>query len=233
MLRSVKWPAPLFVSVLVAAALVGCLCPPCPVEPGQATTAQAPAAAEATPAAPGGRYVIWDGETAGAAGKGWASCDKAPNCKSVFSKESAVGVDGTAGLRFHGEGPGWIGGGWNWFGWGSETAGTDLTPYSHFAFDIRVEPSAAAESAVDPDAVSVALGCSKGKQTSGDVSIRRYEKDFNDGKWHHVAIPIEAFTRGKGAVFDPKTAWEFRIFQWSDAPRNFTIFVDRIVLEKQ
>jgi hypothetical protein len=200
------------------------------VEPGPTTTAKAPAASEAAPAAAGARQVIWDGKGAGAGAQGWASCDQKGSCKSVLSKESAAGVDGAAALRFHGEGGGWIGGGWNWSGWSSAT---DTTPYSHFAFDIRVEPSASADSAVDPDAVSVALGCSKGQQTSADASIRRYEKDFADGKWHHVAVPIDAFTRGKGAVFDPKTAWEFRIFQWSATPRNFTIFIGGLALEKQ
>jgi hypothetical protein len=177
--------------------------------------------------------MIWDGEGAGASSQGWASCDKAPNCKSVLAKDEKGGADGTPGLKFHGEGPGWIGGGWNWFGWYPQNAGIDITPYTHLTFDIRVEPSTTPETAVDPEAVSVALGCSASKEASADASVKRYEKDFADGKWHHVAVPLAALTKGKGAAFDPKSAWEFRIFQWSATPRNFTIYVDRIALEKQ
>jgi hypothetical protein len=237
---------PLLLGGLALAAGSGCLCPPCQEGAGAAAPAanagnapplqplNIPAAAVATPpVASNGRLLIWDGEGAGASAQGWSSCDTKPDCKVSFAKDGAAGVDGTTGLKFHGEGPGWIGAGWNWFGWYPETAGVDLTPYTHLTFQIRVEPAANAETAVDPEAVSVALACSKGQQASADAPVRRYEKDFADGKWHKVSIPLEAFTKGKGAAFDPHTAWEFHIFQWSATPRNFTIDVDQIAAEKQ
>src|SRR5450432_1528419 len=218
------------VLAVVPATSVGCLCPPCPTGAGPATPAMAEAspAAVGAPVAAGSNLIIWDGEGAGGAAQGWASCDKAPNCKSVLAKESGAGNGPGTGLKLHGEGPGWIGGGWNWVGWYPANGGIDLTGYTHFSFDIRVDPPSSPDLAVDPEALTVALGCSKGTLTSADAPVKRFEKDFADGKWHHVVIPLDAFTKGKGAAFDLKTAWEFRIFEWSATPRNFNIYVDQM-----
>jgi len=122
--------------------------------------------------------------------------------------------------------------GWNWFGWYPETAGTDLSPYTHLTFQIRVE-NASRDMGLDPESVTVRLGCSKGKQTSADVSPVKYERDFGDGKWHKVSVPLAQFTKGKGAGFDLQTAWEFQLSAWSSTPKNFTIYLDQIAVEKQ
>jgi hypothetical protein len=188
----------------------------------------APAAA---PAANGSRLAIWDGEGAGAGAQGWESCDKAPNCQVKVASDSSAGLNGGTGLKFHGEGPGWIGMGWNLFGWYPETAGVDISPYSHLSFQIRVEAKTAAD--FDPSSATVLLGCSKNKKDSATISIERYAKGFADGKWHKVEIPISAFTKGPGAQFDLASFWEFRISTWSATPRNFNIYVDDIAAEKQ
>jgi hypothetical protein len=180
----------------------------------------------------GGRLVIWDGKGAGGGAQPWADCDKKPMCKASLAAADGAGEEGAAGLKFHGEGPGWIGMGWNWFGWYPETAGTDISSYSHLTFEIRVE-SASPDMALDPQSVTVLLGCSKGKQTSADVLPVKYERDFTDGKWHKVALPIGQFVKGKGAAFDPQSAWEFRLSTWSATPKNFTIYVGDIAVEKQ
>ncbi|MDP9002707.1 MAG: hypothetical protein M3O46_21670 [Myxococcota bacterium] len=148
-----------------------------------------------------------------------------------MTKAGGAGVDGSVGIKFHGEGPGWIGMGWNWFGWYPETAGTDLTPYTNLTFQIRVEGKSA-ETAPDPGALSASLGCSKGKKNSADATIQKYAGDFADGKWHKVVIPLADLTAGSGAAFDRATAWEFRVSNWSGALRDFNIDVDDIAVEQ-
>jgi hypothetical protein len=218
----------------------GCLCPPCPNTPGAGAAAPAPpppsaaATTEAIAAAPAAavpaRLVLWDGDKTGA-GQAWASCNKKPECKVSFSKAAGAGIDGTVGLKFHGEGPDWIGGGWNWFGWYPETAGTDISPYRNLTFQIRVEAKSA-DAAPEPSSVAVILGCSKGTKNSADAPVQRYAADFANGQWHKVSIPIADLTSGTGAAFDPKTAWEFRVATWSGPPRDFNIYVDDIAVEK-
>ena len=223
------------VACVLALAQAACLCPPCPATAGGSAPASAgPAAGKPAASAPSGptqdRVVIWDGDKVGA-GQGWADCDKKPGCKSAVAKVSGAGVNGGAGLKFHGEGPGWLGMGWNWFGWYPETAGTDISRYTNLTFQIRVE-SKSPDSAIDAASVTTALGCSKGKKTSADAAIQKYTADFADGQWHKVAIPIADLTSGPGAAFDPGTAWEFRVSEWSATPRDFTIYLDDIAAEK-
>lgn len=223
----------------LASSDAACLCPPCAAAPGASPATPAltspsteSKAAVVTPpsTAASGRLVIWDGDKA-SAGQGWADCDKKPTCKATVAKAGSIGADGSVGIKFHGEGPGWIGMGWNWFGWYPETAGTDLTPYTNLTFQMRVEGKSA-ETAPDPGAVSASLGCSKGKKNSADASIQKYTADFTDGKWHKVVIPIADLTSGVGTAFDRATAWEFRISNWSATPRDFNIYVDDIAIEQ-
>ena len=124
-------------------------------------------------------------------------------------------------LKLHGDGSGWIGMGWNLFGWYPENAGIDLTPYSHLTFQIRVEAKSEGP-VLDPGAVAVLLGCSRNKNDSATVPVERYVKGFTDGKWHKVYIPISAFVKGGGAKFDLSSFWEFRIGTWSATPRTST-----------
>lgn len=218
---------------LAVASGAACLCPPCPAEQGAAYPAPGPEQPPApATAAPGGRLVIWDGKGAGAGAQPWADCDKKPMCKATLAATEGAGANGASGLKFHAEGPGWTGMGWNWFGWYPETAGIDISPYTHLTFQIRVE-NPSPDMALDAESVTVRLVCSKGKQTSADVSPARYEKDFGDGKWHKVAIPIAQFVKGKGAAFDPQSAWEFQLSAWSASPKNFTIYLGDIAVEKQ
>lgn len=218
-------------TVLASLATAGCLCPPCPGKvaagPAPAPTAGAPAA----PAATGSRLVIWDGDENGTGAQSWADCDQKAACKTKAGMEAGVGLNGTNGIKFHGEGPGWIGMGWNLFGWYPENAGIDLTPYSHLTFQIRVEAKTPAD-APEPGAITAVLGCSANKINSSSVSIEKYAKGFTDGKWHKVEIPIAAFVKGPGAKFDLQSFWELRISIWSGSPRNFDIYVDDIAAEK-
>jgi hypothetical protein len=220
-------------SGLVAILTTACLCPPCPGETPAGAVAGTEPAGAAAEVASGSRLVIWDGDGGGIeGGKSWADCDKKPDCKSTLTVAPDAGRNGTGGMKFHTDGLGWNGMGWNWFGWYPENAGTDLRPYQNLTFWIRVE-SKAKETAPGPDSVAMALGCSKGKKNSADITILKFQREYLDGKWHQVVVPIAELSKGKGgAEFDPASAWEFRIFSWSATPRTFDVYVDDIAVEK-
>ena len=238
--NSHSWSAYARLAVLACAGTAGCLCPPCPgaVASGPSAAAAAPAVAGANPApagesvAAGSRLVIWDGDGAGAGAQGWDSCDQKPACKVKAAPDTGSGTNGSNSLKLHGEGPGFIGMGWNLFGWYPENAGIDLTPYSHLTFQIRVEAKTAAD-APDPGSVAVSLGCSRNKNDSADAPLEKFAKGFQDGKWHKVSVPVPAFVKGSGAKFDLGSFWEFRVRTWSATPRNFDIYIDDIAAEKQ
>ena len=225
-------------AVLASLGTAGCLCPPCPgavaAGPAAAAAPGAPApAATAAPAATGSRLVVWDGDSAGGGAQGWDACDQKPGAAcSKVGAAPGVGVNGGIGLKLHGEGPGWLGMGWNLFGWYPENAGHDMTPYSHLTFQIRVEAKSA-ETGPEPGSVSVLLGCSRNKKDSATIAVEKFAKGFGDGKWHKISIPVSEFTKGAGAGFDPQSFWEFRLGTWSASPRNFDIYLDDIALEKQ
>ncbi|HEX3904408.1 MAG TPA: hypothetical protein VH853_16340 [Polyangia bacterium] len=221
---------------VLALGTAGCLCPPCPTAAAGGAPATAATAgngrAAAGPVATGSRLAVWDGEGAGAGAQGWDSCaDPKTGCSKVGTAPG-VGINNSNAIKLHGDGTGFLGMGWNLFGWYPANAGIDMTPYSHLTFQIRVDAKSP-EVAVDPASVGVLLGCSGNKNDSATVPVERYAKGFADGKWHKVEIPISAFTKGPGAKFDPQSFWEFRIATWSAAPRHFDIFIDDIALEKQ
>jgi hypothetical protein len=217
-----------------AAVASACLCPPCPGDTPAAAAAPAEAAAAPAEAVPaGGRRVIWDGDGNGyQAGKGWADCDKKPDCKSTVEVAKGVGRNGSVGMKLHTEGPGWNGAGWNWVGWYPENGGTDLRAYQNVTFWIRVEAKSP-DLAPAPDSLAFALGCSKGKKNSADIPILRFQREIMDGQWHQVVVPLSEFSKGKdGKEFDPATAWEFRFFSWSGNPRTFDVYIDDVAVEK-
>jgi hypothetical protein len=223
---------------LASVGAAGCLCPPCPGTAAAAGPAAAAApggeganAAPAGPVASGSRLVIWDGEEAGAGAQGWESCDQKPGCQVKVASDAGTGINKSSSLKFHGEGGGWIGMGWNLFGWYPQNAGIDITPYTHLTFQIRVE-SKSPDTAVEPGSVTLLLGCSKQNKESAGIALEKYAKGFSDGKWHKVSIPISALTKG-AAQFDLQSFWEFRLSVWSGSPRYFDMYVDDLAAEKQ
>jgi hypothetical protein len=179
----------------------------------------------------GGALILWDGDGAGSGAQGWDSCKDPKKGCSKMGTDPEGGIDGSAAVKLHGEGPDWLGGGWNLFGWYPENAGYDMTPYKTLSFQIRVD-SKSKDQAPEPGSVGVFLGCSGNKHDSATVLIERYAKGFLDGKWHKVTIPIAMFLKGAGAKFDARSFWELRITTWSATPRHFDIFLDDIALEK-
>src|SRR6188508_1483570 len=160
-MRDVTAFRPFFLGVALLGLVPGCLTPPCQCGPNAAAPAAAgvaPSAAEAPAATAaasgtGGNGILWDGDENGLGAKGWQDCDKKPDCKVTLAAESGSGFNGSTGLKFHGEGPGWIGGGWNLFNWYPETAGVDVSSYKVFAMRIRIEAKNADEA---PDPASLA-----------------------------------------------------------------------------
>jgi hypothetical protein len=225
--------------VLASAGAASCTCPPCAAAPTTAAaTCPPPAAAVAvaptvpTAAAGTQRKVIWDGDAV-TRGQGWANCDQqAQGCKSTLAPAPGEGSAGTSGLKLHGEGPGWQGGGWNWFGWWPENAGTDLSGYDELIFSVRVT---GADKAKLPTVggISLALGCSLQKKSSADAPLAKYAADAADGQWHEVKIPLRDFFSGPGAACDPRTAWELRVSSWSGTPVDFDLVLDNITVARR
>jgi hypothetical protein len=177
--------------------------------------------------------VIWDGDGAGAGAQGWSECDKKPSCKATVAVARKAGREESTALKFHSEGAGWGGMGWNWFGWWPENAGVDIAPYDNLTFWLRVETKSP-EDAPDPDAFVVALRCSAGNKNSGTVQLTKAKRNFVDGKWHKIVIPLKEFYRGKeGKQFDPHSAWELNFSAWSASHRDYDAYIDEIAVERE
>lgn len=216
---------------VAASTLNGCVCPPCEARAAGGGTEGGGAAAPAGGAAvapTAARHVFWDGEGEGASAKGWSDCDKKPDCKATLAPAPSVGVEGSTALHFHGEGPGWIGLGWNFIGWWPEDGGTDISGYGKLTFDIKVA-SESSEMAPDLGALNVALRCSKGKKDSAAVSLKDYAAELLNGEWHQVSIPLGEFAKDE---FDPGTTWEINVSTWSEAPKKFDVYLDNIAVER-
>jgi hypothetical protein len=213
----------LAVGTCVALGMMGCLCPPCAPEPSTVEKV-----------APGSKLVLWDGdESKGQNAQGWADCDQKPGCQGKFSVIAKEGVDGSTALRFHGAGAGWIGGGWNLFGWWPENAGFDISQYDDLTFMIRTQSPEPALN-VDPGSVGVGMRCSNGKKDSASANVLQRARGFADGRWHRVVIPLRELRKGKeGKAFDLHTAWEFVFSTWAASKRSFDVYLDDIAVEKR
>jgi hypothetical protein len=205
-------------------------------EPAAAgNTGAAPAAPAAPAAEAGGKRIIWDGDEVAGSAKGWANCgeDSGPDCKASLEPVPGKGHNDSSGLRFSAEGKGWIGFGWNFFGWWPEDAGIDITPYKHLVFRLKVEAESQ-ELAPEYGAINVMLRCSskkEGCETKG-VAVPDYAKgDLADGKWHEVVVPIDAI--GKDSQFDPKTTWELMMSTWAGTAKKFALYLDDIHLDNR
>jgi hypothetical protein len=174
--------------------------------------------------------VIWDGDGAGASAKGWSSCDNKPDCRAEVGPLPGVGRNGSAGLKFSGHGAGYIGMGWNFFGWYPETASVDVSGQNKLEFWVRVvAPSP--DVAPEVSAIAISLGDNK-KRNSSPAPLADYDKTAVDGQWHEISVPIAELTQGEGKDLDLKSVWEFRISTWSASPRSFEMYVDDIRFEK-
>jgi hypothetical protein len=167
---------------------------------------------------------FWDG------GGGWAVCDAKPTCVATLGVVDGAGLEGDRGLRFHGEGPGWIGAAWNWASWRPNLA-RDLTAFTRLTFQIRLQDSD--DRASGAGGVTIALSSRGSDGTSDAVEIKDYEVPLLDGRWHKVSIPLSALTQGQaGRRIDLSAVQELRISTWSAHPRRFDLCLDQIVAER-
>ena len=210
-------------AALATVAGAGCLCPPCAGE-AQSPTGEVVAS--------GSRHVIWDGDGAGTGAQGWADCDKKPDCKATAAVARKRGREKSTALKFHSEGTGWGGMGWNWFGWWPKDAGVDISPYDNLTFWLKVVVKSP-DLAPEPDAFVVGLRCSAGEKNSASVQLTKAKRNFLDGEWHKIVMPLKEFYRGKeGKEFDPHSAWELNFSAWSPSHRDYDAYIDEIAVEK-
>lgn len=182
----------------------------------------------ATDTSPSNLQLIWDGDTVGQGAKGWADCEKKPKCISSLAASAGAGKNASVGLSLHIEGAGWLGAGWNVFGWWPQDAGVDISGHKTLQMDVRIESKSAAI-APDLQSFNVALKCStsKDKCLSDPAVVAQFiEGSPLDGQWHHVRIPLSRMTAKAG--FNPSKVWEVEINTWSDSPKNFTLYFDNI-----
>jgi len=173
------------------------------------------------------RTVIWDGDGEGKGAKGWADCEKKPNCKSTLQPQEGAGLLKSVGLKLRSEGDGWMGGGWNFFGWWPANAGLDISGFHALRFAIRVE-SKDNSLAPDPATFTLYLKCSSKKEgcQSQTLNIAKYvDGNLFDGAWHLGTFPVADLTK---EGFDIKSVSELDLSTWSKNRKEFSIDVDDI-----
>jgi len=166
------------------------------------------------------KHVVWDGDKFGA-GLSWVAPQAPLNWVKTQTEEAH---NGKVALEFRGEGSGFIGGGWNWFGWYPPNAGTDISKYANLSFWVKLVGDS-------PGGVAIALNCSATKKLNGKVEMAEYvadEADLKDGKWHEVIIPLRDMVDAASKEFDPKSAWEMDFNSWAPHARAFSLFIDEI-----
>jgi hypothetical protein len=133
--------------------------------------------------------IAWDGDRH-AGGMGWSTPGSNP-----VSLEHDPAVSGAVicwDLRKPTT-PWWSEWGWNWTGW--RQPGTDTTGARQFRFRIRIE------GATQPGDLQVSLRSARTARYAAPpgvrgVSLRKYEPDCWDGRWHLVRIPMDAILAG-------------------------------------
>lgn len=162
------------------------------------------------------KRTVWDGERLGG-GLGWCS---PPGGLNFLRAQSDETHEGKVALEFHGEGSGYIGCGWNWYGWWPADAGVDIRTYRNLSFWARLIADA-------PHDFLVMLG-SNNKETTGEASLLEYCPSLSDGQWHEVVIPLADIYAAKKTNFDPRKAWELQIRGWEPQARAFSLLIDDI-----
>jgi hypothetical protein len=171
--------------------------------------------------------IVWDGDSVGQGAKGWADCERKPKCSSSLIPDAGNGKDSPTALAWHGEGAGWVGAGWNLFGWWPKDAGLDITDYKTLRMDVRIAAKVGANAA-GRRSFSVVLKCSASKECQSDsADLAEFAKgELLDGKWHQVMVPLSKLTSKAG--FDSSKFWELNFNTWSESAAGFSVYVDNI-----
>jgi hypothetical protein len=209
--------------------LAGCVCPPCP-EAGGATTPVA-AAGQTGAVAPGGKLIVWDGDENGMTAKGWQNCEKKqkPDCVATLEPASE-GRNHTKGLKFHGDGPGWVGFGWHLFGWYPADASYDVSGYKSFVVWMKVDAKSP-DLAPELGALTIGLTC-LGDKCEGKVwELKKYVKgNLVDGQWHELVLPM---ADAKKPGFDPGKVVQVVFGSWAGVSKDFSVYLDDMAFENR
>jgi len=162
------------------------------------------------------KKIVWDGDKF-AHGLGWA----APQKPFIYLKpQTEEAKSGKVALEFHGDGSGWMGGGWNWHGWYPEGSGTDTTGFRNLSLWMKVGGD-------DPGGVGLMLLDSTHKKQTKAVNAQAYCPEVLDGNWHEVVIPLADIYKDAPAA-NPQRVWQLDISSWAPKERKFSIYIDDI-----
>jgi hypothetical protein len=187
----------------------------------------------AAPVVSGDRLILWDGEsievTEGTRPGGWAGCNEKDTCGSSVERAPGTGTQGSTGLRFPGHGSGWIGMGWYWSGLLARS-GADLQKYGTVTFSMRVDAKSPDQSLLAARTwVALAGGP---ERHSRSVLVANCVPDFNDGRWHKVAVPMGELYRPGDPAFDPRQVFALWVSSSGPNVRDFDVYLDDIAFER-
>ena len=204
-------------SAVALLSLAGCVCPPCPEAPGAVK--------------PGGKLVVYDGDENGTNAKGWQNCDKKqkPDCVATL-EGGQEGRNKTKGLKFHGDGPGWIGFGWHLFGWYPPDASYDVSGYKSFVLWMKVEAKTP-DLAPELGSLTIQLNCMGDNCDSKVWDLKKYVKgNLLDGQWHELVLPM---VDAKKVGFDPGKVVQVVFGSWAGVPKDFSVYMDDMSFENR
>ena len=185
---------------------------------GALARAEEPLKKEAPAAAAAAKEIVFDGAEIGASAKSWAQGGTAGKVTGA-AQDKEVRTAGRKTVEFHGEGSGWMGIGWNWFGWWPQDGGTDISRYTTLRFWAKVSGDK------KPPQLT-ALLTSNDKKATQPADLLKYCPELLDGKWHEVVIPIQDMDT-KGELNKAKV-WEILFGAWTQDAVNFNLYVDEI-----
>ncbi len=174
---------------------------------------------------------MYDGDENGTNAKGWASCDKKqkPNCAAVL-EGGKEGRNGSKGLRFHGDGPGWIGFGWHFFGWYPPDASYDVSGYKDFVVWVKFEAKSP-DVAPELGSLTIQLNCMGDNCDSKAWDLKKYVKgNLLDGQWHELVLPLADI---KKAGFDERKVVQVKFGSWAGVPKDFSVYMDDMTFENR
>lgn len=167
--------------------------------------------------------IVFDGDNIGTDAKGWADpADKS----TVTAQDNEVRTAGHKTVAFHGKGQGWMGCGWNWFGFSPSATGTDTTPFKNLTFWAKLA------GAKKPGMLGAVLRSNekeKERAESRSCSLFKYCPDLSDGNWHRIQIPLADLFNGTQT--NRAKAWELMIGCWAQEDADFTLYIDQIGFE--
>ena len=171
---------------------------------------------------PAEKVIVWDGDKF-AHGLPW--CAPAGGFSFIRS-QSDEAHNGAVALEFHCEvNGGWMGGGWNWYGWYPAGSGTDIRGFRNLCFWIKAEGDRKRN-------LSVQLLSSNDNGKTGEIDATEYGVpegcNVYDGQWHEVVVPLADFYAKKCVNFDSAKAWQLNFSTWDSKPGKFSAYIDEI-----